>query len=98
MKTTMIAPLRVQAGLGHPPARFTTNWNEAINNMIKKALNYKETDMVTFCQHMKNLIQQQYDDVHKAIRAVGEFQFVVVFASKKCMALKCERLNHLLSC
>ena len=39
---SMIVPVRERVGLGCPPAHFTTNGNESINNVIKQAIQYKE--------------------------------------------------------
>ena len=35
MRSFMIVPVRERVGLGHPPAHFTTNANESINNVVK---------------------------------------------------------------
>ena len=79
MKATMIAAVRTQAGLGKPPTRYSTNRNEAMNNTIKKSLSYKEKYIAEFCKHMKDLIKQQFEEVEKAIRGIGEYTFAPGF-------------------
>ena len=44
--------IREAAGLGSPPAIFTTNSSEAINSVLKRGVNYKKTQWPEFVQQM----------------------------------------------
>ena len=71
----MIIPVQEKAGLGHPPAHFTTNGNESINNVIKQAIQYKEKNWDQFCDEMLALVKIQYQEVEKAVVCIGEYRF-----------------------
>ena len=60
IRSSVIVPVREGAGLGHPPKHFTTNANESINKVIKKALNYEERNWDKFCDNMLSLVNLQY--------------------------------------
>ena len=40
------------AGLGSPPAKFTTNASESLNAAIKRKVDFKESDWPQFISHM----------------------------------------------
>ena len=42
IRNSMIIPVRVKAGLGHPPQHFTTNSNKSMYKVIKQALHLKK--------------------------------------------------------
>ena len=75
VSNSMIVPVREKAGLGHPPAHFTNNGNESMNNVIKQAIHYKEKNWDQFCDEMLALVKIQYQEVEKAVVRIGEYRF-----------------------
>ena len=55
--------LREAAGLGSPPAIFTTNSSESINAMLKSKVNYKQHEWPQFNEQLKQLVEGQRDEV-----------------------------------
>ena len=76
----MIVPVREGAGLGHPPKHFTTNANESINKVIKKALNYEERNWDKFCDDMLSLVNIQYQTLEKCVLRTSEYHFSSSFS------------------
>ena len=56
MKTSMIASVRQDAGLGYPPTQYTTNRNESINRVVQQ-----------HCNKLYDLIINQQKEVEMAI-------------------------------
>ena len=56
---SMRADLRESVGLGSPPKIFTTNASESINAMMKRKVNYKESEWPLFNEEVKQLVKQQ---------------------------------------
>ena len=52
----MLKDLRVSAGLGDPPSIFTTNSSESINAVVKRKVNFKETEWPQFNQELKQIV------------------------------------------
>ena len=50
MKDKMLKPLRVAVGMGEIPAAYTNNPNESANARIKEKVDYKKSELSTFCQ------------------------------------------------
>lgn len=73
IKSTMLCPVRVAAGLGDPPSEFCTNDSEAINSAIKQSLQFKKSDWPVFNDKMKRFVMQQQEEVCKAIIGLGEY-------------------------
>ena len=67
VQNSMIVPIRERAGLGHPPAHFTTNSNESMNKVIKQALHYEEKNWDKFRDDMLTLVKTQYQELEKAV-------------------------------
>ena len=74
IKSTMLRPVRVAAGLGDPPSEFCTNDSEAINSSIKQFLHFKKSDWPIFNDKMKGFVMQQHKEVCKAIVGLGEYR------------------------
>ena len=77
MKKSMIASVRQDAGLGDPPAQYTTNRNESINRVAQQ---YCRTDCIysTWVQlsdKLYDLVINQHKEVEKAIYGMGEYKF-----------------------
>ena len=69
----MIVPVRERVGLGCPPAHFTTNGNESINNAIKQAIQYKKKNWDQFYDEMLALVKIQYQEIKKAVVRTAEY-------------------------
>ena len=59
--------LRESAGLGSPPAKFTTNASESLNAAIKRKVNFKESDWPEFISQMKQFAEFQRDEVIRSL-------------------------------
>ena len=75
MKTTMIASIRSNAGLGSPPGRYTTNRNESINNAIQASSNYAKSTWVDLNNKLYQLVIDQQKEVERSIFGMGEYKF-----------------------
>lgn len=71
---TMLRNIRTDVGLGFPPDIFTTNSSESLNAVIKKRLNYKESEWPEFNEAMKQLVLAQRDEVIRALSGRGQYQ------------------------
>ncbi|KAK3703425.1 hypothetical protein QZH41_014261 [Actinostola sp. cb2023] len=70
----MLADVRTIAGLGSPPSPFYTNVPESANAVIKRAFNFKESEMASFCLRLSQLIKQQMEDVRGALINKGPYK------------------------
>ena len=70
----MCKDLREAAGLGSPPAIFTTNSSKAISSVIKKQVSYKKTQWPAFVQEMKDLVDSQQNEVIRAVSGRGRYR------------------------
>ena len=75
IKRSMLKPIREKAGLGIPPVSFTTNASESINAMLKKKVDYKRNELPVFLEKVKELIQEQDNEIEKA--AISRWKYVV---------------------
>ena len=66
VKTKMLKPVRVQAGLGDPPDQYTTNDNESINSRVKDKVDYKASELHIFCQKFEELVDMQTRNIERA--------------------------------
>ena len=66
VKTKMLKPVRVQAGLGDPPTQYTTNDNESINSRVKDKVDYKASELHIFCQKFEELVDMQTRNIERA--------------------------------
>ncbi|CAB3979547.1 Hypothetical predicted protein [Paramuricea clavata] len=70
----MLANTCTNAGLGNPPLPFCTNVLESGNSIIKRAVNFKESEMANFTLKMAQLIKRQTEDVQGALLNSGPLQ------------------------
>ena len=70
----MLANTRRNAGLGNPPIPFYTNVPESANAIIKRAVNFKESEMANFTLKMAQLIKRQREDVRGALLNSGPYK------------------------
>ena len=71
----MLQPMREDAGLGFPPASFTTNACESLNAMLKRKVNYKKNELPAFVDHLKSLIDEQERELERAVIGRGKYRF-----------------------
>ena len=71
----MLKPVREFAGLGSPPDPFYTNDVESANCIIKCKMNYKASKWPEFCKLANELIEEQENEIEKAIIGVGQHKF-----------------------
>ena len=64
---SMLKEVRQRAGLGNPPTAYYNNIPESINAIIKRGVEFKESEMSKFCQEMSILLLRQKEDVESAI-------------------------------
>ena len=75
MKDSMIASVRQRAGLGCPPAKYTTNRNESMNRGAKDHANYCRSSWVQLNNNMFDLVTDQLKEVERAVYGMGEYTF-----------------------
>ena len=80
IKSTMLKPVREQAGLGCPPEQFTTNQSEAINSVIKNQVGYKSHQLMEFVEHLKMVVDEQDHEVERAVIGRGKYRFDSAYA------------------
>ena len=61
-------------GLGSPPAIYTKNASEALNSVLKKGVNCKESQWPNFVKQMKQLVDAQHKEVIRALSGRGQEQ------------------------
>lgn len=66
--------LRESAGLGSPPAKFTTNASESLNAAIKRKVNFKESHWPEFISHMKQYVESQREEVIRSLSGRGQYR------------------------
>ena len=79
MKKSMIASVRQEAGLGNPPAQYTTNKNESINRITQQ---YCRTDgsyatWIQLSNRLYDLIIDRHKEIEKAIYGMGEYKLIL---------------------
>ena len=72
---TMLRPIRVECGLGCPPDIFTTNASESMNALLKRKLDYKQSELPEFINKVKEVITEQQREVERAVISRGKYQF-----------------------
>lgn len=80
IKSTMLKPVREQAGLGCPPEQFTTNQSEAINGVIKNQVGYKSHQLMDFVEHLKMVVDEQDHEIERAVIGRGKYRFDSAYA------------------
>ena len=80
VKHHMRKDLREAAGLGCPPANFTTNGSESINSSIKRHVKYKESEWPKFNEAIKQIVSSQHDEVIRALSGCGQYRLCSAFS------------------
>ena len=73
---TMLKHVRESVGLGSPPSIFTTNASESINATMKCKVNYKASEWPTFCEQMKQLVNEQQEGITRALSGRGQYRLL----------------------
>ena len=89
----MLRPVRRDAGLGDPPAQFTTNDTESGNFMIKYELSFDVKKPHEFINAVKEQIKIQFRNADRAIFGSGPFQVRAGFEHFKVDGNKWVTLN-----
>ena len=71
----MLRPIRVECGLGCPLDIFTTNASESVNAILKRKLDYKQSQLPEYISKVKEVIAEQQREVEWAIISRGKYQF-----------------------
>lgn len=64
-KTSVISSVRIAAGLGSPPAPFTTNVSETVNFILKSKVQYKKCELPQFIEKVESLVLEQQEEVQR---------------------------------
>ena len=70
----MLPVTRMNAGIGDPPSPFYTNVPESANAVIKRAVNFEQSEMCDFSLKMVQLIKQQKEDIRGALLNSGPYK------------------------
>ena len=81
IKDTMLKPVREKAGLGSPPSYFSTNPSESVNAILKSKVNYKRSDLPVFVNKMKELVEQQKQELEQAVIDRGKYRLRLAYQS-----------------
>ena len=65
--------LHESAGLGSPPAKFTTNASKSLNATIKGRVNFKESDWPEFISDMKQYVESQREKIIRSLSGRGQY-------------------------
>ena len=75
VESSMIRSVREASGLGNPPDAFYTNNVESANRIIKRTTNYKVCEWPEFCRLAKELVEEQENEIEKAVIGIGDYRF-----------------------
>ena len=81
---SMLKEVRQRAGVGNPPTLYYNNIPESINDIIKRGVEFKESEMSKFCQEMSILLLRQKEDVESAMINHGQYCLAPKFFLWKC--------------
>ena len=95
IEDSMLSPIRQAAGLGNPPEPFYTNEIESINRVIKRKAGYKASEWPEFCKLAKELIDEQKNEIEKAVVGVGEYRFCDEFKHLQLSLVKWSSMTKL---
>ena len=78
----MLKGIREECGLDSPPSKFTTNASETANYILKHKVNYKKNESI-FLQKYRELVDEQAQEVQKAIVGRGKYEIRDQYSSWK---------------
>ena len=71
VRDNMLRSIQEERGLGCLPEPFTTNAGEIINAMLRRKVDYKQSELLTFIDKVKELIKEQQKEVDRAVIGRG---------------------------
>jgi hypothetical protein len=74
MKTSMIRPVRTEAGLGNPPVEYTNNDPESANFLIKHGLHFNAQKPHQFIEKIKDIVETQQRNEDRAVYGKGQYR------------------------
>ena len=80
VRKCMLKEERVAAGMGSPPEPFYTNDVESKNRVLKYQTSYTPQQLPQFVDSMKDLFQQQREEVEKAVAGLGEYRICTSYS------------------
>ena len=86
--------VRIKGGLGNPPMPYYTNEVESKNDVLKQHVSYKASYLPKFADHMKDLLQEQKNEVQRSIISQGEYRLRPEFKSHVVDQTKWFTLNN----
>ena len=90
---SMRRDIRESVGLGSPPVPFTTNASESINALMKRKVNYKESEWPQFNAQMKEVVKQQHEEVVRALSGRGQFKLLPEYSHYSVSATKWAKMK-----
>ena len=72
IKTSLLKPVRIEAGLGNPPSEFTTNDAES-GNFIKHGINFDKQKPQEFIEKVREIINMQFRNEDRAVFGKGPY-------------------------
>ena len=79
VRFNMLKDLRIAVGLGNPPAIFTTNSSESINAVVKRKVNFKETEWPKFNQQLKQIVNEMHEEGIRALSGRGCYRLCKLY-------------------
>jgi len=73
--SSMIASVQCLAGLGNPPEYYATNYNESLNNFLKKMVDLNRGKWPKFNEVLFAALREQQEEFAKAVFSQGEYEF-----------------------
>lgn len=75
IRSTMLKPVRVKAGMGDNPPAFSTNASESINAVLKHKVEYKRNELPDFLDKLREVMEEQEREVERAVVDCGKYKF-----------------------
>ena len=73
IKTSLLKPVRIEAGLGDPLSEFTTNDAESGNFIIKHGINFDKQKQQEFIEKVREIINMQFRNEDRAVFGKGPY-------------------------
>ena len=74
IKTSLLKPVRIEAGLGDPLNEFTTNDVESGKFIIKHGINFDKQKPQVFIEKVKEIINMQFRNEDRAVFGKGPYK------------------------
>ena len=94
IKKSMMASVRIAAGLGDPPVAYTQNGNECVNNLLKHKNSYTKQEWTSFLQKVKELVLQQERTFERACLGLGDYTLSQEFAHHRIDPLRWSNMTR----